>query len=122
MAQPASHNYIAVRIDDVDPSTRTAWAYDKTGNRIQCAWRETTGGVVRIPAQGEDWTAERKGYQWHLDKKFSSADEHALIESGMNPGDVHISGATKDSQVNLQGNVTANGAAVSTIPLTVAFS
>jgi hypothetical protein len=122
MATPASHNYIAVLIDEVDPSTRTVWAYDKTGQRIMAAWRETTGGVVRIPAQGENWTIERKGFQWHLDKKFSTADEHAIITTEMNPGDVHISGTNQNSTVNMQGQVKANGSTVSTIPITIAFS
>jgi hypothetical protein len=109
MAQPASHTTIVVTIDEVDLTRRFVWGYDKTKTRIQCSMRESPGGILRIPNQGELWTACRRGYVWYIDRKLDSSDEQAAVVSDMSPGDVRISGSDTNSTIDIQGNVLING-------------
>lgn len=82
---------IIVKIDQVDLDHRIAHAFDKTGAPIQVSWRQSAGGVTRIPNQGEKWTAQKVGFTWYLEDKLDSLDEHSYVQSSMQPGDTRLS-------------------------------
>lgn len=73
---------IALKIEEVDLARRTAHAADKFGGKMVASWG--AGEIVRVPAIGEVWTAERNGYQWTLIRRVEVDFED------LEPGDVQI--------------------------------
>lgn len=83
---------IGVTIDDVDLPNRIAHARDKTNVVIQVSFRDSPGGILHIPKQGERWVITRLGHgPWYLDTKLDSQDEHSHVKESMNPGDTRLS-------------------------------
>lgn len=82
---------ITVTIDEVDVPTRTVHAHDKTNAMIQASFREAPGATLRIPSQGELWTCQRIGFQWHLTNRLDTVDELARAADTMAPGDTRLS-------------------------------
>lgn len=82
--------YIVLEVDDVDVSTRMARCFDKTKAPLIASFRESPGGLLRIPANGERWTAKRLGWVWHLEAKLDSLVDHAFAQDNMTPGDARL--------------------------------
>lgn len=81
---------ITVTIDEVDISTRTVHAHDKTNAPIQASFRTAPGAAMRIPAQGDLWTAQRIGFQWYLGERIDTVAEHAYANDSMGSGDTRL--------------------------------
>lgn len=84
---------ITVTIDEIDVATRTVHAHDKTNATIQASFREAPGATLRIPSQGELWTCQRIGFQWHLNQRIDTVDELAYTNDSMSPGDARLAAA-----------------------------
>lgn len=82
--------YVVLEIDEVDVSTRQAHCFDKTKAPLIASFRESPGGLLRIPANGERWTAKRQGWIWHLEAKMDSLEDHAFAQDNMTPGDARL--------------------------------
>lgn len=85
------YEQIVVSIEDVDIPNRLCHCFDKTNGRIQVSWRDIPGGgLLRIPLQGETWTAVRQGFVWRLVGRLASLQEQQNIETQASPGDTSI--------------------------------
>ena len=82
--------YIVLEIDDVDIATRMAHCFDKMKAPLIASFRESPGGLLRVPAKGERWTAKRQGWVWHLEAKMDTLIDHEFVVDSMNPGDTRV--------------------------------
>jgi len=83
-------DYIVLEILDVDIPTRQAHCFDKTKASLVASFIESPGGLLRIPSQGERWTAKRQGWIWHLEAKLDKLEDHAFAQDSMAPGDLRL--------------------------------
>jgi len=89
---PGTSQQIVVRIENVDMVNRSVHCFEKTKGRIDVSFRDIPGGgLLRIPAQGERWTAERFGHIWRLTGRLSSHDEQIALSKLLVPGDSQLS-------------------------------
>lgn len=83
---------IVVRIENVDMVNRSVHCFEKTKGKIDVSFRDIPGGgLLRIPTQGERWTAIRFGHIWRLTGRLSSHEEQLEISALLQPGDSQLS-------------------------------
>lgn len=87
---PQPNQKIVVTIEEIDVPTRTVHARDKTNAMIQASFHQAPGASLRIPSQGELWTCERVGFQWRLDQRIDTVDEHTYANESMQAGDTRL--------------------------------
>jgi len=83
-------DYIVLEIDDIDISTRMTHCFDKTKAPFIASFRESPGGLLRVPNKGERWTAKRQGWVWHLEAKLDDLVQHEFVMDNMAPGDTRV--------------------------------
>jgi hypothetical protein len=84
---------IVAKIEEVDLQKRHVYVQERSLGRVMAAFRQTSA-AFNIPAQGEFWYITRHGFEWLLDRKIDSLDQHNDL-TGMNPGDTRVtSGGT----------------------------
>ena len=79
---------IAAQVDTVDIDKRVVHMSEKTRGKFQASFIYVDG-AFQIPKQGEVWTVVRHGWQYHLEKRRDSVDEHAT-KTGLSAGDMHL--------------------------------
>lgn len=107
MPAASLESYAILRIDEIDLDNRIVHCLDKTGSNVQAFFRDSPGGTFYVPKQGEQWTAKRIGYSWHLENRLDSLDEHQGAAGSLSPGDLRLSAGQLQvtvEQIDLNGH------------------
>jgi hypothetical protein len=85
---PNNNERITVRIDEVDIPKRIVHGRDKHNSPINVSFR-TSGAFTHVPTIGEFWTASRSGFEWKLESRVDTPEQHeALLE--LSQGDIRV--------------------------------
>lgn len=91
MPAASLESYAILKIDETDLANRIVHCHDKTGSNVQAFFRDSPGGMFYVPKQGEQWTAKRIGYSWHLENRLDTSEEHTDAVGSLSPGDLRLS-------------------------------